>query len=94
MGKKLKGNGEGTLYKNNKTGLYIGQYYANGKRHSIYQKKNEKIGDFKKRFNDILSSINNNKRRYYQCSKNTTKNRSTKCVSIIRKRGGTIVNQE
>ena len=60
MGKKLKGNGEGTLYKNNKTGLYIGQYYANGKRHSIYQKKNEKIGDFKKRFNDILSEINNN----------------------------------
>ena len=60
MGKKLKGNGEGTLYKNNKTGLYIGQYYANGKRHSIYQKKNEKTGDFKKRFNDILSEINNN----------------------------------
>lgn len=60
MGKKLKGNGEGTLYKNNKTGLYIGQYYANRKRHSIYQKKNEKTGDFKKRFNDILSEINNN----------------------------------
>lgn len=60
MGKKLKGNGEGTLYKNNKTGLYIGQYYANGKRHSIYQKKNEKIGDFKKRFNNTLSTVNNN----------------------------------
>lgn len=55
---KEKGNGQGTLYKSSKTGLYIGQYVHNGKRHSVYQKKNEKIGDFKKRFNDILSSIN------------------------------------
>lgn len=55
---KEKGNGEGTLYKSSKTGLYIGQYVYNGKRHSVYQKKNEKIGDFKKRFADILSSIN------------------------------------
>lgn len=55
---KQKGNGQGTIYKSSKTGLYIGQYVTNGKRHSVYQKKNEKIGDFKKRFNDILSSIN------------------------------------
>lgn len=58
MGKKQKGNGEGTIYKSNKTGLYIGQYVLNNKRYSVYQKKNEKIGDFKKRFNAILSSIN------------------------------------
>lgn len=57
MGKKQKGNGEGTIYKSSRTGLYVGQYVQNNKRHSIYQKKNEKIGDFKKRFNDILSSI-------------------------------------
>lgn len=57
MGKKIKGNGEGTLYKSAKTGLYVGQYVVNGKRKSVYQKKNEKIGDFKKRFNDVLSSI-------------------------------------
>lgn len=55
---KQKGNGDGTIYKSSRTGLYIGQYVTNGKRHSVYQKKNEKIGDFKKRFNDILSSIN------------------------------------
>lgn len=55
---KEKGNGEGTIYRSSKTGLYVGQYVTNGKRHSVYQKKNEKIGDFKKRFNDILSSIN------------------------------------
>ena len=58
MGKtKQKGNGQGTIYKSSKTGLYIGQYVTNGKRHSVYQKKNEKIGDFKKRFNNILTSI-------------------------------------
>lgn len=49
----------GTIYKSNKTGLYIGQYMIDYKRHSVYQKKNEKIGDFKKRFNNILASINN-----------------------------------
>lgn len=58
MGKKIKGNGEGTIYKSSKTGLYVGQYTINYKRHSVYQRKNEKIGDFKKRFNNILSSIN------------------------------------
>lgn len=58
MGKKVKGNGEGTLYINSKTNLYVGQYMYNGKRKSVYQKKNENKGEFKKRFNDILSSIN------------------------------------
>lgn len=55
---KQKGNGQGTIYKSSKTGLYVGQYVTNGKRHSVYQKKNEKIGDFKNRFNNILSDIN------------------------------------
>lgn len=55
---KEKGNGEGTIYRSGKTGLYVAQYVVNGKRHSLYQRKNEKIGDFKKRFNDTLSSIN------------------------------------
>ena len=58
MGKKVKGNGQGTIYKSSKTGLYVGQYTINYKRYSVYQRKNEKIGDFKKRFNNILSSIN------------------------------------
>lgn len=58
MGKrKSKGNGEGTIYVNSKTGLYVGQYVIDGKRHSVYQKKNEKVGDFKARFNKILISI-------------------------------------
>lgn len=55
---KEKGNGEGTIYKNSKTGLLIGQYTFNGKRKSVYQKKNEKSSDFKKRFNKIISDIN------------------------------------
>lgn len=59
MGKtKQRGNGEGTIFKSSRTGLYVGQYVVNGKRHSVYQRKSERIGDFKKRFNDILSSIN------------------------------------
>ena len=55
---KSKGNGEGTIYKSSKTGLYIGQYVSEGKRHTIYQRKSEKPSDFKKRFIDILSDIN------------------------------------
>ena len=71
MGKKVKGNGEGTIYKSSKTGLYIGQYVTNGKRHSVYQRKNEKISDFKKRFNDILNSINHGT--YIEKSNNSVK---------------------
>ncbi len=56
---KTKGNGEGSIYLNQKTGRYIGQYTVNYKRYSVYQKKNEKVGDFKKRFNEILSSMYN-----------------------------------
>ena len=58
MGKKVKGNGEGTIYKSSRTGLYVGQYMIDYKRYSVYQKKNEKIGNFKKRFSSILNSIN------------------------------------
>lgn len=59
MGKrKSKGNGEGTIYIRPKTGLYVGQYVVNGKRETIYQKKNEKVGDFKARFNKIITSLN------------------------------------
>ena len=55
--KKSKGNGEGTIYVSSKTGLYVGQYVIDGKRKSVYQKKNEKAGDFKARFNKIIMSI-------------------------------------
>ena len=56
--KKSKGNGEGTIYINSKTGLYVGQYVIDGKRKSVYQKKNEKVGEFKARFNKIIIIIN------------------------------------
>ena len=55
---KAKDNGEGTLYVSSKTGLLVGQYCYNGKRKSVYQKKNEKTIDFKKRFNKILTEVN------------------------------------
>ncbi len=54
---KTKGNGEGTIYKVKRTGLLAGQYFLDGKRKTIYQRKNERVGDFKDRFNDILSNI-------------------------------------
>lgn len=59
MSKKVKGNGEGTIYKG-KNGLYIGQYVYKGKRHSLYQHKNETSRNFKAKFNSIINSINNN----------------------------------
>lgn len=37
---------------------YVGQYVIDGKRHSVYQKKNKKVGDFKARFNKIIFNIN------------------------------------
>lgn len=55
---KEKGNGEGTIYTNNKTGLLIGQYVVDGKRKSVYQRKKEKKIEFKKRFTQIINSIN------------------------------------
>lgn len=55
---KTKGNGEGTIYVSSKTGLLVGQYCYNRKRKSVYQKKNEKTTDFKKRFSKILTEIN------------------------------------
>lgn len=52
-----KANGEGTIYVSSRTGLLVGQYVYAGKRYSVYQKKNEKKIDFKKRFNEKLVSI-------------------------------------
>ncbi|MCL2354570.1 MAG: tyrosine-type recombinase/integrase [Oscillospiraceae bacterium] len=67
--KKSKGNGEGTIYQRKSTGRYEGQYVVNGKRKIIYQKKNEKVGDFKARFNKIITSINDDT--YVATSKET-----------------------
>ena len=52
---KEKGNGEGTIYTNKNTGLLIGQYFVNGKRKSVYQKKKESKTEFKKRFTKIMN---------------------------------------
>ncbi len=61
MGKtKSVGNGEGTLYKDPKTGRYIYQYYYNGKRKKIKQKINEKAKDFKDKVTEIKNNINKN----------------------------------
>lgn len=55
---KSKGNGEGSLYFNKAKKIWVGQYFSNGKRKAIYQKKNETATDFKKRFTKIINDIN------------------------------------
>lgn len=57
---KEKGNGQGTLYFSETLQKWVGQYHEkNGKRKTLTQRKNEKVGDFKKRFNNILTSLDN-----------------------------------
>lgn len=60
MGKKVKGNGEGTIYFSETLNKWVAQYVEpSGKRKTLTQRKNEKVTDFKKRFTNIISSINN-----------------------------------
>lgn len=50
----------GTIYFSNALNCYVAQYVEpSGKRKTLKQKRNEKVGDFKKRFNNIVNSINN-----------------------------------
>lgn len=57
---KERGNGEGTLYYSETLQCYVAQYVEpSGKRKTLKQKKNEKTTDFKKRFNNIIASLNN-----------------------------------
>lgn len=58
--KRTVGNGEGSLYKDSKTGRYIYAYHYNGKRNKIKQKQNEKVKDFKDRVTEIKNSVNKN----------------------------------
>lgn len=58
---KSKGNGEGTIYFSDTLQKWVAQYVEpNGKRKTITQRKNEKVGDFKKRFTKIISDISSN----------------------------------
>jgi len=57
---KERGNGEGTIYFSEALNCYVAQYVEpSGKRKTLKQRKNEKNSDFKKRFNDVISKINN-----------------------------------
>ncbi len=58
MGKKVKGNGEGTLYFSEKLQRYVGQITEkNGHRITMTQRKNEKTSDFKKRYYSTLADV-------------------------------------
>lgn len=57
---KQVGNGEASLYKSEKLGCWIYQYYdTNGKRQTMKQKKNETAKDFKARVTETKNSLNN-----------------------------------
>lgn len=58
---KSKGNGEGTIYFSETLQKWVAQYVEpSGNRKTLTQRKNEKVGDFKKRFNKIINDINEN----------------------------------
>ena len=53
------GNGEGSLYFSKSLNIWIYQYYYNGKKKVIKQRKNEKVKDFKARARDIKIKLDN-----------------------------------
>lgn len=58
--RKKKGNGQGSIYYDNNTQSWAGQYTYNGKRKpAVHQRKGETKTEFVTRFNEILASINN-----------------------------------
>lgn len=57
MRKNAKGLGSIYYHKSAKT--YAGQYILNGKKRTIYQRKGENVTDFRRRFNELISQINN-----------------------------------
>lgn len=60
MSKRKVGNGEGSLYYSEKLQKWIFQYVIDGKRHTVKQKNNEKVKDFKARVTQIKNDINQN----------------------------------
>ena len=56
---KSAGNGEGTLYYDKNLGLWKYQYYINGSRKAIKQRKKETSRDFKARVTKLKNELNN-----------------------------------
>lgn len=69
--RKSRGNGEGTMYYSETLNRWVGQYTppSSKTRTSVYQRKNEKVKDFKKRFTNIINNIYQNT--YIEESKKT-----------------------
>ncbi len=66
----------GTIYFSQALNCYVAQYHEpSGKRKTLKQKKNEKVGEFKSRFNKIITDINQGS--YMEKSFDT-------CLSIIK----------
>lgn len=56
---KSVGNGNGSEYFSEALQKMVFQYYVNGKRKTLTQKKNETVRDFKKKVTDIKSKLDN-----------------------------------
>ena len=56
---KSVGNGEGSLYYSEKLKCWIYQFWDNGKRKTLKQRKNERVKDFKIRVTNLKSQLNN-----------------------------------
>ena len=54
---KSVGNGEGSLYYSKTLKCWIFQYFYNGKRKTMKQRKNESVRDFKKRVTNLKSLL-------------------------------------
>lgn len=56
---KKRGNGEGSITFHKASNRYMAQYTtADGQRKTVYQRKNESLTEFKKRFTKIINDIN------------------------------------
>lgn len=56
---KSVGNGEGSLYYSEALGCYVYQYYYDGKRKTLKQKKGEQTKEFKNRVVDLKAKLGN-----------------------------------
>ena len=56
---RKNGKGMGSIYYHKASKTYAGQYVLEGKKHTIYQRKNESVTDFRRRFNELINQINN-----------------------------------
>ena len=56
---RKNGRGMGSIYFHKASNTYAGQYVLDGKKKTIYQRRGESVVEFRKRFNELITQINN-----------------------------------